>query len=232
MENQLQIQKKPEVSAAKLARARRLGSYTRKWILGLSILIIPNMIANVFTTNTYLSEIALFNTIGSVIGYACLIVEIIFFIKLREDEEEYFRCIVFAIGSLVAYGAVDVLSRADGSGIYMVMLLMECVAVALYCIRSYYECNAHAALMYSIDKGIAQKWFGLWKWQVIGNVGILIGSLLLVYQRLDRVLLTVKIGIVLILVMSVLSGIIGIIRILYLEKSARLMRDYEKKITS
>ena len=232
MGDSILTQNKPEVSAAKKARAKWLANYTRKWMLGLLWLAIPNAMANVLTTNTYLSSIDLFNNIGCIIGYLCAIVEIFFLIKLRQDEDEYFQCALFGMGAIITYGISEVMYRIDASGLYLGWLFFEGVAVVLSCLRMYHECSAHATVIYSVDDDIAKKWLGLWKWQVIGKAGIFVGSLLLIYQRLDRVLITVRIGLILGTVMLVVSGIVAIFRMVYLEQSAKAMREYEKYYTS
>ncbi len=228
MGDSILTQKKPEVSAAKLARAKWLANYTRKWILGLLWLAIPNGIANVLTTNTTLSSIDLVNNIGTIVGYLCAIVEIFFLIKLREDEDEYFQCVLFGIGALITYGISEILYRVGVSDMYLASLIFEAVAVVLTCLRIYHECSAHASVMYCVDDDISKKWLGLWKWQITGVVGVFVAGLLLIYQRFDRVLITVRIGLILGPVMLVVSGIAGILRMVYLEKSAKAMREYEK----
>ena len=230
----LQLQKKPEISPAKIARAKRLGDYTSKWMMALLWLAIPNGIANTLTLNTTISEIDILYNVGIIIGFLCMGLEICFYLKLRSEEEEYFDCVKFGLPAIVLYGISEFVSRMDGLDmtIYWGAIALNCVAVVLFCIQIYHECNAHAMVLFSVDKGMTEKWFKLWKWLVIGRAGTLVGSLLLVYQLVDRVLLTVKIGLVLLPAMLLLSGIAGLFRMVYLEKSAKALREYARKITS
>ncbi len=232
MDEELMIKKKPEISGANLARARQLADYTRKWMLALLWLAIPNAIANVLTNNIYLLRSDLLYIIGSVIRYICMILEICFFIKLRREEEEYFQCVKLAIGVLIAYSVAGVLYRSESLTVKFIALFAECISVVLFCIRTYHECNAHAMVIYRVDRDITKKWLCLWKWIVIGNAGVLVGSLLLVYQRVDRVLLSVRIGLVLSPVMLLVSAIAAVLRMVYLEKTANAMKDYVKYYTS
>ena len=206
------IEVEKERKAAIASRAPFLG----KWLWILFWLIIPATVASLMTNKTILGWLPSLFIPGTVLSAICSLTYGFILIKLASEEERYKTA---GICTLVG-GAAGVLIACISGGAEAPTwtLLFSLPAAIVSLVGEYHEFTAHSAVLYDLDNDQAENWSSLWKWY-IGMYGAMLGSLLLV-------MIAPVLGLLVILAAAIGLVVVGIIKLVYLYRTAMLFKEY------
>ena len=194
------------------ARAPVLG----KWLWLLFWLVVPSLIGSLLTQNFVKEALPTLSRVGNLLELVCCLAYGGILLKLAEQEEGYRPA---AICSLVAGAANALTILVSGSGDtpgWTLIFTLPAAVVALY--GEYREFLAHSAVLSGVDNDLSAKWESLWKWY-IGTYIALFGSLILL-------LLVPILGLLVILAAVIALLVVGILKLVYLYRTAKLFREY------
>ena len=206
------IEAEKERKAAIAKRAPFLG----KWLWILFWLIIPATVASLMTNKTIVGWLPSLFIPGTVLSAICSLTYGFILIKLASEEERYKTA---GICTLVG-GAAGVLIACISGGAEAPTwtLLFSLPAAIVSLVGEYHEFTAHSAVLYDLDNDQAENWCTLWKWY-IGMYGAMLGSLLLV-------MIAPVLGLLVILAAAIGLVVVGIIKLVYLYRTAMLFKEY------
>lgn len=134
-------------------------------------------------------------------------------LKLRSEEDMYrIAGICHLIGAVVSF-ALDTFT--DGEAWTLVISLPGLIVSM---VGVYNEYMAHSAVLSGVDNDLSEKWEKLWKWE-IGLLAVVLGSILIVF-------ILPVIGAILALGGAIGTAVVGIVKIVYLYRSATCFREY------
>lgn len=185
-----------------------------KWLWILFWLFIPSMIAVVMTNKNIVKYFPQLNAPGQILNAVCLLLYAGILLKLGPQNAHYKTS---AICRFLAWAlsTATVLILLSGNGIAFGVLLTF-AATAIGYVGEYHECMAHSAVVSGVDNNLSGKWVMIWKWQVWLLCGI-VGSLLLA-------LIIPLLGVLVALAASVGVIVVGIMKLVYLYRTACLFR--------
>ncbi len=209
--NDIETQKRQAAAIAK--RAPILG----KWLWILFWLIIPSTVASLMTNKTIVGWIPSISIPGLVLGAICSLVYGGILLKLASEEERYRTA---GICSLIS-GAVGVLIAciSGGGDAPTWTLLLSLPASILSLVGEYNEFTAHSLVLNGVDSEQAEQWTSLWKWY-IGMFGVMLGSILLIA-------IAPILGLLVVLAAAIGVAIVGIVKLVYLYRTAKLFQAYK-----
>ena len=206
------IEAEEERKAAIARRAPILG----KWLWILFWLIIPSEIAGLMTNQTVINMVPVLYIPGLVLEVTVLTFYGVILLKLASEEERYRTA---GICSLIANGASVLVACLSGGGETPPWtLLISLPAAIVSFVGMYNECMAHSAVLTGVDNEQAEKWEKLWKWY-IGLFAAMIGSIVVM-------LLLPLLGAIVILASAIGVLVIGIVKLVYLYRTAQIFRDF------
>lgn len=185
---------------------KRRGAFLAKWIWILFWLFIPANVAEVMV-----QWIPALEGVGHVLGAASVLAYGAILWKISSEEVGYRRA-----GVLTLVDAALGLSLLWSGDIHVfVMLLLTIVSAVVSLLASYYEYNAHADVLEGVDNELSQQWRTLWKWMMGASIALVVGALLVL----------VIIGLLVVFVAAVAMCIIGVLKLVYLYRMARIFQD-------
>ena len=208
-----EIQNENEVQTVMPAsKAEELG----KWLGILFWLVIPGIAGSVLSNQAVVSWLPFLYLPGRIIGMATLCVYGYMLLKLSSESSRYRMAAICCLAS----AAVDAGSFAIPEGFFMApligLLTVPVLILALY--GEYSEYMGHSEILRTLDEGMSVKWKRLWRWYMY-SLGVMIGSVLLV-------MLGPVLGITALLVGTVGALIVGVIKLTYLYRTAKMFREY------
>ena len=201
-----------ERKAAIARRAPILG----KWLWILFWLIIPNEIAGLMTHEIAVEMVPALYIPGMILDVTVLTVYGVILLKLASEEERYRTA---GICSLIANVASVLIACLSGGGETPPWtLLISLPAAIVSFVGVYNECTAHSAVLTGVENEQAEKWEKLWKWY-IGLFASMIGSIVVM-------LILPLLGAIAMLVSVIGTAVVGIVKLVYLYRTAQIFRDY------
>lgn len=198
--------------AAIAKRAPVLG----RWLWILFWLIIPSSIASIMTNENIAGSVPSILIPGQVLSAICSFVYGFILIRLSSEEERYRRAGICALVSGAASALVAFVSGGAEAPTWTLLITVPAAVVAL--VGEYNELHAHSAVLTGVDNELSEKWSVLWKWH-IGMYGAMLGSLLLVF-------ISPVLGLLVTLAAAIGLIVVGILKLVYLYRTAKLFREY------
>lgn len=188
-----------------------------KWLWVLFWLVIPATIASLMSNETVNRWLPAVSLPGLVLSAVCSLLYGVILIKLGKEEKRYR---VAGICALVC-AAVNVMLTwvSGGAEAPGWTLLISLPAAVLTFVGEYHEYTAHAAVLDGLDWEQADKWAALWRWY-IGMYGAVFGSLLVI-------LLFPILGLLVALGGAIGLAVVGIVKLVYLYRTAQLFKQYK-----
>lgn len=140
---------------------------------------------------------------------------------MRSADDRYRKAGVCYIIVAVLSTAASLISR--NSTILSGAFFLTLPAMIVNIVAQYHEITAYSDSLHEMDSSLAEKWFSLWKWYII-FLGLAIGSILIVFIIPLLAMLTT-------LAASLGSTVVGILKLVYLYRSAKLLRGYATEIS-
>lgn len=200
--------------AAKAADLARRAAFFSKWLWPLFWLVIPSTIASIMTHDTITKYFPDLYLPGSVLQAVTTIAYGAILLQLSKEEDMYrlpgfFRMASGALGGIFAVFLGMSLSEA-------LIVAIPTAIINLY--GEYMELSAHSNILNNIDGKLSDHWMLLWKW-TIGLYGATLGSVLLV-----RIIPILGLWVILAALVGLL--VVGVLKLVYLYKTASVFSDY------
>lgn len=206
-----------EAEKARMAAIAKRAPILGKWLWILFWLIIPSTAASLMTNKTIVGWIPSVFMPGLVLSAICSLVYGVILIRLASEEERYKTAGICALVS----GAVSVLIACISGGAEAPTwtLLFSLPAAIISFVGEYNEFTAHSIVLNGLDNDQAEKWTFLWKWY-IGMYGAVLGSILLI-------VVTPVLGLLVMLAAAIGLAVVGIVKLVYLYRTATLFKAYK-----
>lgn len=207
-----------ELRERKVKNAALLG----KWVTVLFWLQIAAVIVGVLDSDLF-DGIPVIQLIGSLVSYGIMIANSVILIKLKTVEDWFGKAGVCYLVSGLSGLVIALLLLGDAVAISSALT----IAMLIVQMRgNYSECTGYEVVLGGIDDDLAGKWAIQWKLEIISTVTVLVSAIvLLVGAYTGGGLLTVLAGLVT-LVASIGAFVLGIMRLVYLYRTAELFRNY------
>ena len=206
----LKAQEAEKEERAKLVQKSKL---LGPWLWALFLLVIPSAIASFLTNHTIVQWMPSLYVPGQILNLLCAIVYSGILLRLSSESGRYRVSGICRLISAAATAALLLLPAGTEES-WAFLLLLPAAVVAL--VGEYFEYAGHAALTEPVSTGLSQQWERLWKWY-IGMFLALMGSLVLS-------LLLSFVGILLALAAAIGFGVVSIIKLVYLYRTAKLFK--------
>ena len=206
--------RKQEIESKAKAEIARRVPILGKWLWILFWMVIPSTVAGILDNDTVMNYAPKFYSLGRFLNVACSIVYGGILLKLSENGDDYFTAGIYTIAAAVLAFVTGLFP--DGSG-WTVLISILTIIVGLS--GEYHEFMAHSDAVSPLDKELYDKWNVLWKWN-IGAVIALIASILMI-------LIFPILGILISLGAVLASSVVGIVKLVYLYRTAKIFRDFQ-----
>ena len=186
-----------------------------RWLWPLFWLVIPGMIGTVMSSRSVTAAFPAVGTAGEVLGILASLAYGVFLWQLRTVHPGY------RAGGLCSFAGVGfgvlmlALGMTQESGLWW-LLALPMLAVEFY--GMYRAYNAHADVLAGLDDDLGEKWRKLWKWMI----GLYLG----LFACLFVALLSAVLGLLVLLADVIGLAVVGILRLVYLYRTAKLFREY------
>ena len=195
-------QKKAELEYQQELRER--GSFLAKWIWVLFWLFIPANIASVIVQ--WMPSI---QVVGYLLDFACGVVYGVVLLHIASRAEGYrWAGILILITALLDGGAIFISNEA------LALTVSLCSAILSF-FSCYNEFNAHADVLAGLDNELSEQWRKLWKWMLIATIAMIVGVIFTV----------IVIGALVFLAAIIALLVIGILKLVYLFRTAQTFQD-------
>ena len=203
---------------AERERRARLGTNAPllgKWLWPLFWMVIPGMIGNVMSNESVTALFPAVGTVGEVLGILVSLVYGVFLWQLRTVSRGYRTAALCGFAGVGFGGLMLVLGMSQENALWW-LLALPMLAVEFF--GMYREYNAHADVLAGLDDDLSEKWRKLWKWMI----GLYLG----LFACLLVALLSAVLGLLVMLADVIGLAVVGILRLVYLYRTAKLFREY------
>ena len=206
-----------EAEAARKAEAAKQAPLLGKWLWLIFWLIIPSSVAGILTNQTIVQYLPSLNLPGQILNAICCAIYGISLLKLASVEEFYKKAGIFVLIAGGVSAAVAVVAGATGqTPAWTLLLTIPAAIVAL--VGEYNEYMGYSAVLSGVDDELSEKWAALWKWYIgmfLGMFGCIL--IMLIFPLLGALaLLAAAIGLI----------VVGIKKLVYLYRTAKLFRGF------
>lgn len=197
-----------EQKDALAARAPVIG----KWLWLLFWMFIPNGIAGVLTNSTIAETIPALVFPGKLLDTICALAFGGIMLQLTAQDREYRIPGIF----WMITGAIRLLDMVSQDTFVGLMIALAAAITGL--VAMFKEFDAHSSILSNVDADLSEKWLVLRRWLIILYCGYFGGMVLMVLMPFLGALLSLAVSIGLI--------VVGILRIVYLYRTAQAFRYY------
>lgn len=193
-----------------------------KWITVLFWLQIASVVVGVLNGKLF-EGVPMIQAIGSWANYGIVFANSIILVRLKTVEDWLGKAgICYLVSGVLEI--VVVLLRLGGA-----LAIPSTLAIAMMIVQmrgNYSECTGYEVVLRGLDDDLAGKWERQWKLEIICTVTVLVSSIVLLAGTLaGGGVLTVLAGFVT-LVASIGAIVLGILRLVYLHRTATRFQNY------
>ena len=158
---------------------------------------------------------------GQTLQIACLVIYNLVLLKMSPAERRYRTA---GICGMISAGMTVVLLLIPGSGesVAWTALLAFPAAIVAFA-GEYYEYTGHAEVLSGVDLILSEKWRKLWRWYVGLLIAAVAGILILFMGLMAFAVLII--GAVVILAAAIGILVVGILKLVYLYRTAKVFRN-------
>lgn len=189
------------------------------WIL--FWMFIPSILANIMSNETLIEWMPVLYLPGQTLQIACLVIYNLVLLKMSPAERRYRTA---GICGMISAGMTVVLLLIPGSGesVAWTALLAFPAAIVAFA-GEYYEYAGHAEVLSGVDLILSEKWRKLWRWYVGLLIAAAAGILILFMGLMAFAVLII--GAVVILAAAIGILVVGILKLVYLYRTAKVFRN-------
>ena len=198
--------------AAIAKRAPILG----KWLWIIFWLIIPGTIGSLMANESTAKILPGLYMPGQIINAICSLTYGAILLKLGSEEDRYRTA---GICALIAGGVSAVVAMITGTGeeaAWTLLFTLPAAVVAM--VGEYNEYMGHSAVLSGVDNELSEKWEVLWKWYI----GLFLGM----FGCIIVMLIIPILGAIAILGCAIGTIVVGILKLVYLYRTAKIFREY------
>lgn len=201
-----------EEEAVRRSCIRQRAQVLGKWLWILFWLIVPSNIGSLLASDLTKDSIPMLYSAGEVIRFVCNLVYGAILLKLAPEEAGYRKAGICILVSVISTRAAALFT--DNAGLTL-LITVPMAIVSIY--GQYHEYMTHGAVAEDVDYDLSQNWVKLWKWDVAMTVGLLFSAFLIYIPLVGALLvLGAAIGVI----------VVGILKLVYLYRTAKAFRDY------
>jgi len=208
--------RKRALEEEKRERVAASAAYLGKWLWLLFWLVVPGVLAD------GLGQVPKLSIPANILQLICNITYGLILLKLAAESDRYRSAGICCFIAAGIAGLVIIFSGGQESAPWTLLITLPAGVVAL--VGEYHEYMGHAEILRDADIAMSEKWEKLWKWY-IGSFGAVLGGLILVMIIPILGLLVMLAGLIGILV-------IGIMKLVYLYRTAKLFREYPNSVNA
>lgn len=189
-----------------------------KWLTVLFWLMIAAMVPGLMLEENIVKWLPGLRIPGIVLRSICIAAQCAILLKLSKLHQGYK---IAAICGLVAQAAQLATDQLVDQSMLGVQLLVTIPISTIGLVSTYYEYITHSSMLVGMDGDQAAQWEKLWKW----TIGLTLGSLGCIVLTAIAPLL----GILVLLAVAIGTVVVGIIRYVYLYRTAKIFRNYGRE---
>lgn len=211
-----EIQNETELQAViSVSKAEELG----KWLGILFWMVIPNVASSVMTNQALTTWLPFLYLPGRLLSLVTLCAYGYILLKLSSESSRYRMAAICCLASV----AVDAGSSLvpEGAAVAPLIGLLSFPVMILAFYGEYSEYMGHSEVICALDEEMSVKWKRLWKWFMY-SFGLMASSVLLV-------MLNGMLGITALLVGTIGTLIVSIVKLTCLYRTAKIFREYAKE---
>ena len=206
------IEAEEQRKAAIAKRAPVLG----KWLWIIFWLIIPSSIGGIMSHETTAKILPGLVMPGQIINAICSLTYGAILIKLGSEEDRYRTAGICALIAGASSAAAAIINAACDEATWILIFTIPAAIVAI--VGEYNEYMAHSIVLTGVDNELSEKWEMLWKWYI----GLFLGM----FGCIIVMLIAPVLGAIAILGCAIGTVVVGILKLVYLYRTAKIFREY------
>lgn len=210
---------------------RRQRKDVGKWLWIYFWMLIPSLIVSFMTNNTIVQALPGLKFPGEILGILVGIAECVLLFLLSKEEQNYGYA-AWAMVPVIVISVPDVIYHAGyfktSPSLTHILAIMSLLAAASTAVMSYFECKANRNVLTDVDARLSEKWRKLWGQYRIAWILLWIAWTLLYASEalaLIRITAVKVLGGMVLVAANIGLIVVGIQRLIYLYKTAKLFRE-------
>ena len=208
--------RKIEAEAMRKAAIAKRAPVLGKWLWIIFWLVIPSSIGSIISHETTAKILPGLLMPGQIINAICSLTYGAILLKLGSEEDRYRTAGICALIAGGVSAVVAIITVAAEEATWTLLFTLPAAVAAM--VGEYNEYMAHSAVLSGVDNELSEKWEVLWKWYIGLFLGM-IGCILLM-------LIAPVLGAIVILGCAIGTVVVGILKLVYLYRTAKIFREY------
>lgn len=203
---------------------RRQHKNVGKWLWIYFWMLIPTFIAAFLTNNSVVQVLPGLKFPGEILSILVSVAQCVLLFLLAKEEKNYGYA-AWAMVPVVVISVPDVIYHAGyfktSPSLTRILAIMSLLAAASTAVMSYFECKANRNVLTDVDARLSEKWRKLWgQYRIAWILLFASGALVLIRITAVKVL-----GGMVLVAANIGMIVVGIQRLIYLYKTAKLFRE-------
>lgn len=203
---------------------RRQHKNVGKWLWIYFWMLIPTFIAAFLTNNSVVQVLPGLKFPGEILSILVSVAQCVLLFLLSKEEKNYGYA-AWAMVPVVVISVPDVIYHAGyfktSPSLTRILAIMSLLAAASTAVMSYFECKANRNVLTDVDARLSEKWRKLWgQYRIAWILLFASGALVLIRITAVKVL-----GGMVLVAANIGMIVVGIQRLIYLYKTAKLFRE-------
>ena len=203
---------------------RRQHKNVGKWLWIYFWMLIPTFIAAFLTNNSVVQVLPGLKFPGEILSILVSVAQCVLLFLLAKEEKNYGYA-AWAMVPVVVISVPDVIYHAGyfktSPSLTHILAIMSLLAAASTAVMSYFECKANRKVLTDVDARLSEKWRKLWgQYRIAWILLFASGALVLIRITAVKVL-----GGMVLVAANIGMIVVGIQRLIYLYKTAKLFRE-------
>ena len=210
---------------------RRQHKDVGKWLWIYFWMFIPSLIAAFMSYNIFVRTLFALRLPGEILCILIGIVQCVLLFLLSKEEKNYGYA-AWAMVPVIVISVPDVIYHAGyfktSPSLTHILAIMSLLAAASTAVMSYFECKANRNVLTDVDARLSEKWRKLWGQYRIAWILLWIAWTLLYASEalaLIRITAVKVLGGMVLVAANIGLIVVGIQRLIYLYKTAKLFRE-------
>ena len=204
------LEKAPTMTEYKLKKEK--APFFTKWLTYLFWLVVPNVISNIMTNNTFETNAPGIYFIGNIINIIVVFIYAFILLQLSKEEKLYKNAVICR-GITILTAILLLLTDVNS-----IIIITGIAAIVFMFIGEYYEYKAHSHVLVGIDDVLSEKWNNLWKWYIGVIVTVVFGMFFMI--------ISIFLGALVALAGTIGIIIVSIMKIIYIYRMSKLFEEY------
>ena len=208
--------RKIEAEAMRKAAIAKRAPVLGRWLWIIFWLIIPSTIGSIMAHETTAKILPGLVMPGQIINAICSLTYGAILLKLGSEEDRYRTAGICALIAGGVSAVVAIITVAAEEATWTLLFTLPAAVVAM--VGEYNEYMGHSAVLSGVDNELSEKWEVLWKWYI----GLVLGM----FGCIIVMLIIPILGAIAILGCAIGTVVVGILKLVYLYRTAKIFREY------